>query len=99
MAQKQVYSWHDVTDEEIAEIYEKLHKLAREITPVDCDSDSVLEIDITDRRKFERIHFVRVPYRDTDPEAHFRALLINLSIISNRINIEMDLRKMYAKVE
>ena len=76
------------------DLYEKIYELVREITPVDCDSDPVLEVNVINRKKFERSIFLSIPYRNADPEAHFQALITNLSIISERISIEMRLREM-----
>lgn len=75
---KQVNSWNDITDEEVENVVEALHKTRENVCPVDCDGDYVVEIAIIDRRTCGPSHFFPVPYLDKDEKEHEKALLTNI---------------------
>ncbi len=85
---KQVYSWQDITDEQIQQILESLYNWRIEHNIIDCDNDYVLDINIADRRNERFAAFQPIPYYNKDYTNNDKieeTLLDNLDVAINEL--------------
>lgn len=91
------HSWTDkqvgpyLDRDKVGAFYEKVRAMAVKEFGEDCDGDIPLDIDITDRTRFERLHFLTIPYDDKVKGPEEQALLIqrllaNLKIASDHVD-------------
>jgi hypothetical protein len=89
---KSVLNWSDVPDSVIKDFTKAVFDLRKKMLPIDCDGDEIVEIELTDRRKFPPSHYFPIPYQHkaTTPEELNdigRDLLVNLSIAHDAVQM------------
>lgn len=90
---KQVYSWDEVTDDEITAFYNAVERLKSRMLPKDCDRHYPVQVIIVDRRHYLPMHWRPVPYDHKEPEQHFEITLHNLTLATDRMNLALQLQK------
>ena len=98
---KQVYSWNEVTDQQIADFVKGVGKLKNKLLPIDCDGDFPIDIFIIDRRKFRPWFFFPVPYNHhgEENEKTESLLITNLSYALDQLRIFLDTKLKAPKIK
>jgi hypothetical protein len=94
---RQVYSWDEVTDEEMKAFYESVYALRASMLSRDCDGHYPVEIIIVDRRQYTPMQWQPVPYEHKDPEGYFEATLRNMASATARMSLALELDKLNNK--
>lgn len=87
---KQVFSWSEVTDQEIIAFINAVYKLRDEMLPVDCDGVPVIQLNFTDRRNYEHQFFNGIPYIHKDIYRHEQALVDNLASAAKKYSTFLE---------
>jgi hypothetical protein len=79
---RKVKSWNEMEDSELEYFLQKLDSLLEEL-PRDEKGDSPVEVEVVDRRRFERLRYSPVPYvtKDNLKEVE-EEVVYNLSVAS-----------------
>lgn len=90
---KQVYSWDEVTDDQIAAFHIAIERLKSCMLPKDCDGHFPVQVLVVDRRRYGPMHWQPVPYDHREPDKHFAMVLHNLALATASMDLALRLRK------
>ena len=86
----------EMTDKQIRDFIGVVSKLQAQMIPVDSDGDSAVNIVIIDRRKYEPLHYLPVPYRHKDAEGYEQYIIANLKMAVEAADRMLKLKQIAA---
>lgn len=99
MKKEDYSSKNPIPEKDLEDFYKTISALAKKTFGTDSEGDCPVEIELTDRSRCERLHFVNMPYPDWNKtnikriEKRFKVANLNLSVANEQrrlVEREMD---------